>query len=51
VDTQDDLALIRALIEQYDATSLSCGEIIEVLDMHPELATINAHVEQKKLGQ
>jgi spore coat polysaccharide biosynthesis protein SpsF len=50
LDTEDDLALIRTLIEEYDATSLSCGEIIAVLDEHPELVAINAHIEQKKLG-
>jgi spore coat polysaccharide biosynthesis protein SpsF len=51
LDTEDDLTLIRTLIEEYDATSLSCGEIIAVLDEHPDLVAINAHVEQKKLGE
>ena len=50
LDTEDDLRLIRTLIEEYDAPSLDCAGIIEVLDAHPEVATINAHVEQKKLS-
>jgi spore coat polysaccharide biosynthesis protein SpsF len=51
LDTPDDLELIRVLIEEYDAGSLDCAGIIAVLDSHPELVAINAHVEQKKLGQ
>jgi spore coat polysaccharide biosynthesis protein SpsF len=51
LDTPDDLALIRALIEDHQAASLPCGEIIGVLDQHPELVAINRHVEQKKLGE
>lgn len=49
LDTADDLALIRRLIEEHDAASLDCGAIIELLDAHPKLVAINAHVEQKKL--
>ena len=51
LDSPDDLTLIRALIEHHQATSLSCEEIIALLDVHPELAAINHHVEQKKLGE
>jgi spore coat polysaccharide biosynthesis protein SpsF len=51
LDTPEDLRLIRALIEDHEATSLSCGEIIALLDVHPELVAINHHVEQKKLGE
>lgn len=51
LDTPDDLALLRVLIEEHAAASLSCGEIIDVLDAHPELVALNAHVEQKKLGE
>lgn len=51
LDTADDFEVLRRLIEEHEAASLSCGEIIAVLDAHPELAAINAHVEQKKLGQ
>jgi spore coat polysaccharide biosynthesis protein SpsF len=51
LDTEDDLRLIRALIEEHGAAELDCAGIIAVLDEHPEVAAINAHVEQKKLGQ
>lgn len=50
VDTHEDLSLMQALIEQHRADSLSVDGIIDVLDSHPELARLNAHVEQKKLG-
>ena len=51
LDTADDLAMIRALIEDFGAASMSCGEIIRLLDKHPELVAMNAHVEQKRLGE
>lgn len=51
LDTPDDLASIRRLISEHDAHKLDAEEIISVLDAHPELVQINAHIEQKKLGQ
>ena len=51
LDTPDDLTVIRSLIEQYDAARLDAEGIIAVLDEHPELVAVNAHIEQKKLGQ
>ncbi|MGO4256557.1 cytidylyltransferase domain-containing protein [Marmoricola sp. RAF53] len=51
LDTEDDLRLIRALIEDHRAAELDVEGVIAVLDAHPELAGLNAHVEQKKLGQ
>lgn len=51
LDTVEDLQLITTLIEQYDALRLDTAGIVEVLDAHPELAAINAEVEQKKLGE
>lgn len=51
LDTPDDLTVIRRLIEEHGAAQLDASEIIDVLDAHPELARINAHVEQKKLGE
>jgi spore coat polysaccharide biosynthesis protein SpsF len=50
LDTPDDLTLMRALIEDHGAHRLDCAGIIALLDEHPELARINAHVEQKTLG-
>jgi spore coat polysaccharide biosynthesis protein SpsF len=51
LDTTDDLEVLRRLIEQHRAAELTCAQIIEVLDAHPELAGLNRHVEQKKLGE
>jgi spore coat polysaccharide biosynthesis protein SpsF len=47
LDTAEDLELIRRLIEEHGAASLDCAGIIDVLDDHPELVAINAHVAQK----
>jgi spore coat polysaccharide biosynthesis protein SpsF len=43
--------LLDALIEDFGADKLSCAELVALLDEHPELAALNAHVEQKKLGE
>lgn len=51
LDTREDLELITVLIEQYQAQQLSGNELIRLLQSHPELQKINAHVEQKKLGE
>jgi spore coat polysaccharide biosynthesis protein SpsF len=50
VDTEQDLVLVRRLIEDYGASSLDCGQIISVLDDHPELVELNRSVRQKRLG-
>lgn len=50
LDTPKDLVLVRALIEDHGAASMSCGEIIALLDGHPELVALNRDVEQKQLG-
>lgn len=49
VDTAEDFELIRQLIENHDAASLTGDELITLLDAHPELVALNAHIEQKKL--
>ncbi len=49
VDTADDFELIKVLIEKYKADTLSYNEIEAVLNSHPELISINAHIEQKKV--
>lgn len=51
LDTPEDYRLLKILIEQYHAHLLSYTDIIELLDQHPELVLINAHIEQKKLGE
>jgi|SRR3954469_7166490 len=49
VDTAEDFELIKQLIEKYKADELPYHEIEHVLQAHPELAAINAHIEQKKV--
>lgn len=49
VDTSDDFRLVEKLIVQHQAHLKPCHEITAILDSHPELASINAHVEQKKV--
>lgn len=50
LDTREDLVLLRALIEEHGAQDLDAEAIIGILNAHPQLASLNAHVEQKKLG-
>jgi len=49
VDTAEDFVLIQKLIEQYQADTLSFDALISLLDQHPELVALNAHIEQKKI--
>lgn len=49
LDTADDLAALRTLMEDHHAHELDCAAIIELLDAHPEIVALNSHVEQKKL--
>lgn len=49
VDTAEDFELMRQLIETYGAATLSAEDLIALLDQHPELVALNAHIEQKKL--
>lgn len=50
LDTEEDLSLILTLIERYSAAHLDVEQLIELFEKHPELAQINAAVEQKQLG-
>lgn len=47
LDEADDYSLLRTLIETHRAHTLGAEAIIELMEAHPELATINAHVAQK----
>ncbi|MBC6607749.1 glycosyltransferase family protein [Hymenobacter sp. BT188] len=47
VDTPDDFRLLKLLIENHNAAALTSDEIIALLDQHPELVALNAHIEQK----
>lgn len=49
VDTADDFNLVRQLIEEHQAATLSADALIALLDAHPELVAVNAHIEQKKI--
>ena len=48
LDTPEDFVLLKRLIEQYRADSLTGEEIIMLMQQYPDLAEINQHVEQKK---
>lgn len=47
LDTQADFDLIEKLIVAYDGANLNCDELILLLETHPELQKINAHIQQK----
>jgi spore coat polysaccharide biosynthesis protein SpsF len=51
VDTPEDFTLLKILLEAHNAGTLGAEALIGLLDAHPQLAAINAHIEQKKLGQ
>ncbi|NOL45035.1 glycosyltransferase family protein [Kribbella sandramycini] len=51
LDTPDDWKLLDALIEEHGGSDLNCAQLVQLLDAHPELAALNAHIEQKKLGE
>ncbi len=48
LDEEDDFKLIKTLLEDYRAADMNFMEIEQLLKSHPELSTINAHIEQKK---
>ena len=52
VDTEEDLRLIREIFKQLyrDGQLFHTEDVIDLLDKHPELVAINAHVVQKELG-
>ncbi len=49
VDVPEDFVLVQKLIEDYGCESKSYGEIIQVLNQHPELLMINKDIVQKKI--
>ncbi len=48
LDETADEELLKKLIENHDARHMSCRQVCALLDRYPELAQLNAHVEQKK---
>ncbi len=47
VDTPEDLAFIRALWPRLSSVRAGYAEIADIVDAHPELRALNAHVRQK----
>ncbi len=47
LDTTEDYAVLRALIEQHDAADLGTADLLSLLAAHPEIMALNAHIEQK----
>lgn len=53
IDTKDDLKLVRKIYSMLKRSkkSITAHNIIGLLDFHPELVALNAHIRQKKLGE
>ena len=47
LDTSEDYEVLKALIEQHDAARLDAAELLPLLEAHPEIMALNAHIEQK----
>jgi len=47
LDTAEDYAVLRALIEQHHAADLNTADLLALLEAHPEIMALNAHIEQK----
>ncbi|WP_391120371.1 cytidylyltransferase domain-containing protein [Psychrobacillus sp. L3] len=49
LDTEDDYALIKAVAEHFNDPLISSASVIDYLKNTPELAKLNAHIEQKSV--
>lgn len=49
LDTDEDRRLLSRLIEDFGAAGLPWGDVVTLLDAHPELVAINSDVQQKQL--
>ncbi|GAB3865097.1 glycosyltransferase family protein [Hymenobacter segetis] len=47
LDTAEDYAVLKALIEQHHADQLNVADLLALLEAHPEIMALNAHIEQK----
>jgi len=47
LDTAEDYQVLRALIEQHHAERLNVADLLALLEAHPEIMALNAHIEQK----
>ncbi len=53
LDAEDDWTLIEEIYTRLFSPGrlFTTGEVVALMDRHPELVLLNAHVEQKKLGE
>lgn len=51
LDTEEDYALCVAIAEYFTNELVSSVEVIQFLLDHPEVATLNAHIEQKPVSE
>jgi spore coat polysaccharide biosynthesis protein SpsF len=51
LDTPEDLQLLQEIVAHFGDTSVSLQKMVEWLAANPEMAAINAHIEQKALNQ
>lgn len=47
LDTQEDYKLLKAVAEHFQSPLVSSAEVIQYLKANPEVAKLNAHIEQK----
>ncbi|GAC1590416.1 MAG: glycosyltransferase family protein [Hymenobacter sp.] len=47
LDTAEDYAVLRALLEEHHAADLGVADLLALLEAHPEIMALNAHIEQK----
>jgi len=47
LDTEEDYALCQAVAEHFNDPLISSADVIQYLLEHPEIAQLNAHIEQK----
>jgi spore coat polysaccharide biosynthesis protein SpsF len=47
LDTAEDYEVLRRLIEEHHAQDLEVADLLALLEAHPDIMTLNAHIEQK----
>ncbi|WP_201981846.1 cytidylyltransferase domain-containing protein [Hymenobacter rubidus] len=47
LDTAEDYEVLRRLIEEHHAQELHVADLLALLEAHPEIMALNAHIEQK----
>lgn len=50
VDTQEDLELVRLIFQHFGHDRFSWGQVLPLLEEHPEWCEINRNIPQKRLG-